>query len=87
MRSGFVFILLFVLLIGVYALVSDTLGNALTFALQAAIIAVVLSAALWFRQVRARHGWSLFQDAELPTNEVDGDAGDEHEPHQVRKAS
>ena len=52
MRPGFVFVSLFVVLIAIYALLSDTLGSTLTFILQAALVLLLLAAATWYRRSR-----------------------------------
>ena len=76
MRPGLVFIGLFAVLILIYALLRDTLGSVPTFLLQAAIVAILLAAATWFRRRRANGGWSLWpNDALANDNESSDGAG------------
>ena len=67
MRPGLLFIGLFGLLIAVYLLLAETLGNVLTFLLQAAIVIALIVAVTWFRRQRHLQRWSLFADEEDST--------------------
>jgi hypothetical protein len=62
MRPSLVFVGLFAVLIVVYALLRDSLGSSLIFALQAAIVVVLLAGAIWFRRSRENGGLSLLGD-------------------------
>jgi hypothetical protein len=59
MRTGLVFVGLLAVLLGFYALAADTLGNVLTFGLQAAIVGLLLAGSKWLRR-RTRGSWRLF---------------------------
>ena len=69
MRPGIVFVLLFVVLIGLYLLLADTLGGPVTFALQAGIVLMVLGGARWLRRARRSGGWRLFAKDDVASPE------------------
>jgi hypothetical protein len=85
MRPSLVFIGLFAVLILVYILLIDSLGTLGTFLLQAALVAVVLAGAIWFRYAKRRSGWLFFGDDE--TAEPEPTTENEEETNELRKAS
>lgn len=82
MRPGLVFIGLFAVLVFVYILLIDSLGTLGTFLLQAALVAVVLGGATWFRYTKRRSGWLFFGEDANESTETDDESSD-----QFRKAS
>ncbi|MEX2599397.1 MAG: hypothetical protein WD533_07045 [Dehalococcoidia bacterium] len=64
MRPGLVFVGLFALLIGIYAVLADTLGTLPTFLLQAVIVVVILTGAIWLRSRTAKQAERIRQEAE-----------------------
>ncbi len=62
MRPGIVFVGLFALLTALYVLMASSLGNVLTFILQAAIVLALLGAVLWFRKLRSMSGGGFLSD-------------------------
>lgn len=61
MRPGVVFLGLFAILVVLYLLLADTLGRALTFLLEAAVIVSLVVAVVWFRRTRTG-SWSPLSD-------------------------
>ena len=82
MRPGIVFLVLFLVLIGIYVLLADVLGTVPTFLLQAGIVLMMIGAARWFRRARRQSGWRGLSG--------DGTAAEpqaQEEDHEVPKAS
>ncbi|MCH8198700.1 MAG: hypothetical protein IIA54_01340 [Chloroflexi bacterium] len=68
-RPGIASVLLFVGLITLYLLLSDTLGGPATFALQLGIVLMVIGAARWLRRAKRTGGWRLFAKDDVASPE------------------
>jgi len=85
MRPGVVFVGLFAALVVLYLLLEDTLGTALTFLLEAAVIVSLVVAVVWFRNSRAR-SWNLLSDDSEPEASEAG-SPENSDPAEAEKAN